>query len=238
MQNASTILKNLKQELSQHVDPVYKAGAQRFFKEDVTVFGVRTGDARKIAKQYYNQYLTNASKNEVFSIAETLWQDNYLETNTIALQWIHARKKEYTKKDLVFFKRWTGSLVTNWATCDDLSTHPIGSLLLLYPDLAPKLTTWTTSKHRWLRRAAAVSFIYPARDKQYLPIIFEIADLLLEDDDDLVQKGYGWMLKEASKWYPAPVYEFILKRKKRMPMTALRYALEKYPKEMRKEAMS
>ena len=50
-----------------------------------------------------------------------------------------------------------------------------------------------------MRRAAAVTLILPARKGKFLEDIFEIADSLLLDTDDLVQKGYGWMLKEASK---------------------------------------
>jgi len=56
-----------------------------------------------------------------------------------------------------------------------------------------------------MRRASAVSLIVQARRELFLKDIFDIADLLLIDTDDMVQKGYGWMLKEASKshnkWY-------------------------------------
>lgn len=54
---------------------------------------------------------------------------------------------------------------------------------------------------------------------------------------DMVQKGYGWMLKEAAKRFPKEVFEFVMERKGTMPRTALRYAIEKYPQEMRKRVM-
>ncbi len=57
------------------------------------------------------------------------------------------------------------------------------------------------------------------------------------DKDDMVQKGYGWMLKEASKKHQAEVFDYVMKRKAEMPRTALRYAIEKMPAEMRKKAM-
>jgi 3-methyladenine DNA glycosylase AlkD len=53
----------------------------------------------------------------------------------------------------------------------------------------------------------------------------------------MVQKGYGWMLKEASKPHQDEVYQYVLKHRKDMPRTALRYAIEKMPPEMKKEAM-
>ena len=67
--------------------------------------------------------------------------------------------------------------------------------------------------------------------------MFEIADSLLQDTDDLVQKGYGWMLKEASKKHQKQVFDYILKNKYKMPRTALRYAIEKMPADLKKQAM-
>jgi len=58
------------------------------------------------------------------------------------------------------------------------------------------------------------------------------------DRDDLVQKGYGWMLKAASEPHRQEVFDFVIARKAVMPRTSLRYAIEKMPAEMKKEAMS
>jgi 3-methyladenine DNA glycosylase AlkD len=88
-----------------------------------------------------------------------------------------------------------------------------------------------------LRRASAVSLIVPARKGKFLNDIFEIADKLLVDDDDLVQKGYGWMLKVASQPHQQEVFDYVIKNKKIMPRTALRYAIEKMPRELKTRAM-
>jgi 3-methyladenine DNA glycosylase AlkD len=53
----------------------------------------------------------------------------------------------------------------------------------------------------------------------------------------MVQKGYGWMLKEASKKHQPEVFDYVMSKKARMPRTALRYAIEKMPVEMRRRAM-
>jgi 3-methyladenine DNA glycosylase AlkD len=60
---------------------------------------------------------------------------------------------------------------------------------------------------------------------------------LLSDSDDLVQKGYGWMLKAASESHQKEVFDFVIKNRSTMPRTALRYAIEKMPKELKVEAM-
>ena len=61
--------------------------------------------------------------------------------------------------------------------------------------------------------------------------------MLIDDRDDLVQKGYGWMLKEASRMHQKEIFDYVLRNRKIMPRTALRYAIEKMPDELRREAM-
>jgi 3-methyladenine DNA glycosylase AlkD len=109
--------------------------------------------------------------------------------------------------------------------------------LALYPDLISKTRKWAKSENRWFRRAAAVSLIVPVRDGLLLKEVFRTADILLTDDDDMVQKGYGWMLKEAGNVFPDEVFAYVMKHKAVMPRTALRYAIEKYPPAKRKQAM-
>ena len=84
-----------------------------------------------------------------------------------------------------------------------------------------------------------MSLIYPVRKEgKYLGKIFEIADRLLEDEDDLVRKGYGWMLKEASNVYPKKVFDYVMRKKDKMPRVALRYAIEKMTKSWKERAMA
>jgi len=127
--------------------------------------------------------------------------------------------------------------VDNWAKCDTLCNHTLGSFIGQYPEYIGTLKDWTRSENRWLRRASAVTLILPARKGMFLEDVLQISDLLLKDKDDLVQKGYGWLLKEASKKHQEEVYDYIMKRKGEMPRTALRYALEKMPEDLRRSAM-
>ena len=108
---------------------------------------------------------------------------------------------------------------------------------MMFPHRIADLKEWAKSENRWLRRASAVTLIIPAKKGFFLEDIFEISDILLEDGDDMVQKGYGWMLKDASITHIDEVFEYVMKNKRRMPRTALRYAIERMPKEMKAEAM-
>ena len=107
----------------------------------------------------------------------------------------------------------------------------------MYPKLASRLKEWAASDNRWVKRAAAVTLIIPAHKGLFLKDIFEIADTLLLDTDDLVQKGYGWMLKAASEAHQKAVFDYVISKKAIMPRTSLRYAIEKMPAALKTEAM-
>lgn len=79
--------------------------------------------------------------------------------------------------------------------------------------------------------------IVPARRGLFLDEVFRLSDILLLDEDDLVQKGYGWMLKEASRKHEKEIFYYVMKNKTKMPRTALRYAIEKMPEHLRKKAI-
>ena len=89
-----------------------------------------------------------------------------------------------------------------------------------------------------MKRASAVTLIVPARKGLFLKDIIEIADILLLDKDDMVQKGYGWMLKAASQAHRTEIFDYVFRNKAVMPRTSLRYAIEKMPKDLKTMAMA
>lgn len=218
-------------------DAKIRESGKAFFKEEVKFYGIKTAVVEKIAKQSY-QGIQDRTKAEIFDLCEELWQSGYMEEAFIACRWSYALRKSYAAADFKIFEHWVNQYVTNWAACDTLCNHTVGTFLEMYPEHAAHLKKWARSKNRWMRRASAVSLIVPARQGQFLTDIFEIADLLLLDEDDLVQKGYGWMLKAASQAHQKKVFDYVMSHKRAMPRTALRYAIEKMPKEMKARAMA
>lgn len=234
---STSIIKQIKQELNEHIDPVYRDGERRFFKEPIKNFGVRLPQRRKIAAKFWPE-VKILNKAELFNLADKMFIAGYNEMTTIASSWIWRKREEFTAEDFKIFQDWVNKYFDNWAKIDDFCTHSLGYLVNQYPQLLPKLFHWTKSKNRWVKRAAAVSLIYPfGQRKKYLPMIFKIAGKLLADEDDMVQKGYGWMLKEASKYNQKEVFNFVMKHKAKMPRTALRYAIEKLPARLKLKAM-
>lgn len=238
----------IQSELRKHIDLKFQAGASNFFKENVKVLGVRSPQVKQVASKFWPE-IKKLPKDEIFTICEELWQSGYIEETFVAINWTNRLIKKFDKADFVRFTDWIDKYVTNWASCDIFCTHAVGYLVQQYPELFEELKAWTKSKNRWFRRAAAVSLIYPLHHLKFsssshlspvplLSLIFQIADLLFLDPDDLVQKGYGWMLKEASKTWPQEIFQYVFDRRDKMPRTALRYAIEKLSKDKKIKAMS
>ena len=235
----SDIISQIQVELTENADENTKNSCQRFFKEGIKCYGVKSAAVSKIAKKYFKKIDQEPKnrKKELFSLCEELLKSDYYEEASIAFKWADLVKKDYSEEDFLVFEHWIEDYVNNWAKCDTLCNHAVGSFLEEFPPYIEKLKGWADSENRWFRRAAAVSLVLPARKGKFLPEIFEIADKLLKEEDDLVIKGYGWMLKEASKAHRQEVFEYVMKNKNRMSRTALRYAIEKFPADLRKKAM-
>jgi 3-methyladenine DNA glycosylase AlkD len=230
------VLAGVRQELQQSVDEKTRESALRFFKEKVKFHGVKSALVKKIAAKYFRE-IKDKDKKEIFCLCENLLQANYGEEAFIAFEWAYSLHSLYVPEDFLVFERWVEKYVDNWAKCDTLCNHTMGCFVEMYPQFIENLSVWARSENRWLRRAAAVTLILPARKGLFLKEAFEISDILLLDSDDMVQKGYGWLLKEASKTHQAMVFDYVMSKKAEMPRTALRYAIEKMPVEMRKKAM-
>lgn len=230
------IIKNVRDELQISADEKTKLSSQHFFKETIKAYGIKTALVDGIAKENY-KLLKDRNKADIFDLCETLWQSAYLEESFIACNWAYATRKQFEPADFDRFSHWINSYVNNWASCDTFCNHTMGEFIEMYPDYLTELKRFAGSENRWVRRAAAVSLIIPARRGKFLQDILEIADLLLTDTDDLVQKGYGWMLKAASQSHQQVVFEYVMQNKNKMPRTALRYAIEKMPAELKKQAM-
>ncbi|MFZ2025297.1 MAG: DNA alkylation repair protein [Microgenomates group bacterium] len=232
----TSIISSIRRELQQNADEKTKESAGHFFKEAIRVYGVKTGIVVAIAKKYWKE-IKALSKKEIFAMCEELYTSGIMEESFVVSTWVPNLAKQFEKKDLDTFYRWINSYITNWASCDGFCNHTLGEYIEKYPEQVSVLKQWATSKNRWVKRAAAVSLIVPAKHGKFLGDVFEIADILLLDTDDMVQKGYGWMLKEASRLHQQEVFAYVVKHKKVMPRTALRYAIELMPQPLRKKAM-
>ena len=232
----SQIIELVREDLKASADEKTRQSFQRFFKENVTYYGVKTPVVGKIAKKHWST-VKQLSKPEIFKLCEELYGSGYTEEAFVVSFWLPNLLDQLEPSDLAVFKVWIERYIDNWAKCDGFCNHTVGGLLEKFPDAVGVVKSWASSENRWLKRAAAVSFIVPAKKGLFLRDAFEICDVLLLDEDDMVQKGYGWLLKEESRKHQREVLEYVVRNRKKMPRRALRYAVELMPKELKAEAM-
>jgi 3-methyladenine DNA glycosylase AlkD len=230
------ILTSIREELKESIDEKTQAGYQRFFKEEVRAYGCKSAEVSRLAKKYW-KIVEKLDKEEIFTLCEELFQSGYLEESGLVSTWVPKMRETFEPADIIRFRFWINTYITNWAACDSFCNHSVGDFIEKYPEYISELKEWTKSKNRWMRRASAVSLIVPAKQGKYLDDVIEIASLLLTDGDDMVRKGYGWLLKEASRMHQDDIFAYVMANKREMPRTSLRYAIELMPQKMRAEAM-
>jgi len=222
--------------LRENIDEKTQDSFHRFFKEEVKCHGVKTAVVRKIANFFWKEakYL---EKKDIFDLCEELFSSDYCEEAFVVSFWLPKMTDRFDPSDWFIFKSWIEKYINNWAKCDGFCNHTIGDFIEKYPEFVQNLIKWTQSENRWMRRAAAVSLIVPATKGHFLKDVFDIADRLLTEKDDLVQKGYGWLLKVSSRRHQEEVFNYVMENKLHMPRTALRYAIEKMPLSLKRKAM-
>lgn len=230
------LLKELRADLLSSSDKKAYISFQRFFKEEVSCYGMKSAEVGRIAKKY-DKRVKELSKQNFFKFCEELYKSDYCEEAFLVSGWASMRSDEYVEEDIKLFEKWIDKYINNWAKCDGFCNQTIGKMIEKFPNKLSILFEWAKSPNLWVRRAAAVSLIIPAKQGKYLSEAFKISDILLEDNKDMVQKGYGWLLKEESRKHEKEVLDYVMKNKKVMPRTALRYAIELMPKELRQKAM-
>ena len=233
----NAIVEKVRQTLIGAADEKTRLSGERFFKEEVKIYGVASASAQKFSRDFFKE-VKDLPKDEILALCEEFWKSGYMEESFVACHWSDLIHDRLVREDFATLERWVSLYVSNWASCDTLCNHTVGGFIDMYPEYLGELKRWAKSSNRWVKRASAVSLIIPARNGRYLEDIFEIADILLLDGDDLVQKGYGWMLKAASQAHQNEVFEYVVRNKGVMPRTALRYAIEKMPGELKVIAMS
>lgn len=199
---------------------------------------VVTADIRKLSARLYKD-VKEKNIDNVLSLCEELLEEHSWGLGVIAFDWAYRVKAQYTEDTYEIFYSWLKKYVRGWGDCDDFCTHAFGELLRRYKTLFSKVKDWTKDEDFWVRRASAVILILAVLHNDYEGIDpFAISDSLLADKHDLVQKGYGWMLKSVSQVDAEAVIRYLMDNHDRMPRTAYRYALEKYDGETRRKLMA
>ena len=213
-----------------HYDAERARAARRYFREPIESWGLSMQKCKEIADAFYPQVKGNLPF--ALEVAGELHRHGCFEVAIVGDDMLRRMRGRLTTRHFDVFDAWVDTL-SNWANTDTLCTGLIFVTIRKDPRLAERLLDWTGSENRWRRRASAVSLVPIARRGEMLLDVFRIADRLMGDREDMVQKGVGWLLKEASKKHPDEVREYLIRWRPKTSALILRYASEKLPKYMR-----
>lgn len=221
------ILLELRAEFTRLHDPRVAASSQRFFKDQPLMGrGITAPQIQRVARDVYPR-VKKMSVVDRDRLCTELWASRQHEEGALVCYLYRRFAKQCGAREFALFTRWLDRYVDNWATTDGLSLWLLGASIANDATLVDKLDAWTHSKNRWKRRAASVALVYSAKRGEHTRAILRIADPLIEDHDDMVQKGVGWLLKETYPKKPAEVVRFLVANRGKTTRLVLRYAAEK-----------
>ena len=206
-------------------------GQQRFFKtgpgqygEGDVFMGIRVPDLRRLAREHRAARLSEIKQ---------LLKSRFHEERVLALMMLvhaYSRGDRDAKKAIYDLYLDSTRFINNWDLVD-LSAHHIVGHYLSDKSKEP-LYRLAKSVSLWERRIAIIATAYFIKRGEFAETL-KISKRLLSDEEDLIHKAVGWMLREVGKRDLATEERFLIAHYKRMPRTMLRYAIEKFPEARR-----
>jgi len=220
--------------------------SRRYFPQGINCIGATASDIKLIISDFQTEN-DDINAIEMLAIAEYILRNaEFSEEILIAFGLINKFVKGNYDDDLLLrFEFWLENYTTNWSHVDDLCIKTIYQFLLNRPHLIEKTIHWAYSKVSWCRRASNVVWVKFVKRKigqsiYYLneELIFQNCDLLINDEDEFVQKSTDWLLKATSHHHPYSVIKYIEKNFEQMNRSTIRYAIEKMDVSTRKYVLA
>ena len=222
--------------IAKHIRTVLKNGGsaphtievQRFFKHEVQSRGWYTAELRKVAKRFRRAMLAEHGLPYLLLVADQLFNGEVLEEKNFAVFLLEGMTGQFVGGEFEFFESWLNRL-SSWADHDALVNYLIGPMVAANDVYLPRVSQWAKKKSQWHQRAAAVSLIHSTRQHKHFDHIQRVTELLLISENDMVQKGLGWLLREAAKANPQQTAAYLTTIRDRAPRLVLRTACETLP---------
>jgi 3-methyladenine DNA glycosylase AlkD len=213
-------------------DPAVAEHSRRFFKtgpgeygEGDEFVGVRVPATRRICRDFRDLSRAELALALASPVHEHRLAALVILTDQAAQA--HRRGDLAARRSIFeFYIRHRGR-VNNWDLVD-LSCREIVGEYLRDAGGEHRLRQLAGARSLWDRRIAIIATHAWIRNGE-LDLTFELAAKLLGDDEDLMHKAVGWMLRECGKRDERALEAFLAKHVREMPRTALRYAIERLP---------
>jgi len=227
------IVRKIKEELRSISDKEKAKILQGFFKTapgeyghgDVFI-GVTVPQIRKVAKEHKTINLKDA----FVLLKSPIHEERLLSLMIMVLKFNEASDKDKERIYDSYLKNT--KYINNWDLVDLTAPNIVGAFLK--GDNRQKLYELAVSKDLWERRIAILATFNFIRNNSFGDTL-KIAKILLSDEEDLIHKATGWMLREVAKRDKALVENFLSVHRKNMPRTMLRYAIERFPERERQK---
>jgi 3-methyladenine DNA glycosylase AlkD len=230
--NPSAVAAQIRGALKAVGSDEHAAGVQWFFKDEIRSHGWYTADLRRAMRQCRLEILREHDLDFLVRVADKLFTDRVLEEKIAAVFLLEKMDAQFGDREFRMFESWLDR-ISSWADHDALVHDLIAPMVVAKPGRVKDMFRWAKSRDRWHRRAACVALIRGTREKMFSPQIVKLSDSLLADQDDMVQKGLGWLLRETAKYDAKHTVPYLMKIRERAPRLALRTACETLPKTVR-----
>lgn len=233
----SYIAEHIRRVLKDGGSAPHSAEVQWFFKEEIKSRGWYTGELRKVAVRFRKSIVREQGMDFLVQVADGLFSGRMLEEKVFGVFLLEKQTHLLGEKEFRLFESWIDR-VSSWADHDALAHDVLAPMLMAKPARSRRVFAWARSHHRWRRRAACVALIRGVREKKFFPEVIRLSGMLLSDDDDMVQKGLGWLLREAAKYDAKRTVPYLMKIHRRAPRLVLRTACETLPVTVRKRVLA
>jgi 3-methyladenine DNA glycosylase AlkD len=231
--------------IAQHIRRVLKDGGsaphteevQRFFKHEVKSRGWYTAEMRKVARRFSRTILAERGLPFLIQVADQLFRGEILEEKVFAVMLLEDLTGQFGPREFKLFESWLGR-IGSWADHDGLLHYLIGPMIAADDRYLTRPPLWAKKRSRWHQRAAAVSLIRSTRAHKNFEHIQRITELLVASDDDMVQKGLGWLLREAAKANREQTVQYLMTIRERAPRLVLRTACETLPTKLQEAVLT
>jgi|SRR5271170_1044132 len=215
----------------------HAAGVQWFFKDEIKSHGWYTADLRRAARRFRREVRKEHGLDFLVEVADRLFAGPVLEEKIAAVFLLEKLDSEFGDREFKLFERWLDR-VSSWADHDALVHDLIAPMVASKPARTRKIFGWAKSSKHWHRRASCVALIRGTRAKLFFPEITKLSDSLLADEDDMVQKGLGWLLRETAKFDAKRTVPYLMKIRGKAPRLVLRTACETLTPAARKRILA
>ncbi|MGC2112321.1 MAG: DNA alkylation repair protein [Candidatus Korobacteraceae bacterium] len=230
------IAKHIRRVLLDGASAPHTEEVQRFFKHEIQSRGWYTGELRKVAVRFRRTILAEQDIPYLVEVADRLFRGDVLEEKIFAVGMLQGIVNDFVLSEFKLLENWLDR-VSSWADHDALAHYLLGPMIAADAGLLSRPLRWAKTKSRWHKRAAAVSLIHSTRQHKNFEEIRRITEILLNSDDDMVQKGLGWLLREAAKFNPEQTVGYLMTIRERTPRLVLRTACETLPAAMREKLL-